>query len=399
MKKCFVALTFILFFILPPGVSAESYTCSVNNGVVSKTDKSFFGINTVINQLRDKSSQEMSDYFKLISEAGIYQIRIDIQWPNVEAKQNTFNWNFYDSLFKLAKFQNLQVVPVLVGVPDWAKDNGKVNIDPKNISDWKVFVQEAVRRYNIRSGTVARVSANWEVWNEPDNSSFFEGTPQNIVSILNQSYTFIKSVDKQAVVWSPATNNFDVNGSPGTNKFFEAIVKNGTFDVLNVHLYAQIDNTVKLTGQIRDYLHQNGSVSTKGVPLAVSETNSSAILNNCFSINNLTDKELSQTIIDRYACLDVNQVKYAFYFAATDWNTKNCQSGVAKIGIVDRNFKTRPAYFDLQKMIQTVTSFKPGDFNSDGKVNFDDFIYIKDNFVKAALTIFDYNNLVTNYGK
>ncbi len=85
--------------------------------------------------------------------------------------------------------------------PTWASsprghataDRAWGNSPPRDIAEWSDYVRKTVQHYSSRIKM-------WEIWNEPYNKDFFDGTPEEYVALLRAAYGVIKSVDPDAMV-------------------------------------------------------------------------------------------------------------------------------------------------------------------------------------------------------
>lgn len=71
---------------------------------------------------------------------------------------------------------------------------------PPNMSDWDEFVRTLVTRYK------GRISS-YELWNEPNASGFWSGSPQQMAELAAHAYPIIKSIDPAAIVTTPAASS------------------------------------------------------------------------------------------------------------------------------------------------------------------------------------------------
>jgi hypothetical protein len=141
-----------------------------------------------------------------------------------------------------------EVVGLLIGIPDWARDRRGVPRglslppdDPDNA--WAVFVTEAVSRY---AGRIDR----WIIWNEPDIDDpdapghTWDGTMEEFVQLQRVAYLSAKAANADALIhlgaftyfWDPSyfSRFLDVIAADP-----EAAANNYYFDVATAHLYFQ----------------------------------------------------------------------------------------------------------------------------------------------------------------
>ena len=145
-----------------------------------------------------------------------------------------------------------EVVGLLIGIPDWARDRRGLPRglslppdDPDNT--WAVFVSDAVGRY---AGRIDR----WIIWNEPDIADrdapghTWDGTLEEFFQLQRVAYLAAKAANPDAAVHLGA---FTYYWDPGYFSRFldvvaadpEAAANNHYFDVATAHLYFQ-PNTV-----------------------------------------------------------------------------------------------------------------------------------------------------------
>lgn len=93
-----------------------------------------------------------------------------------------------------------------------AKSNKKVTVNadgrctmPKNDKEWETFIQAFIRFLIHRYGRKEIVTWNFEVWNEPNMSTFFNGTQQDYFHLYEITARAIKAVDPDIMVGGPAT--------------------------------------------------------------------------------------------------------------------------------------------------------------------------------------------------
>ena len=124
MKKYgLVVLIFLpLVFLFPTRAFAEdsSYSCSVTHQTVSTIPRSFFGMFTPINRIPVSGDQQLK-LFQRIKDSGIYSVRVQIQWHRIERVENEYQWENYDSILQTIESVGLRALPVLIGVPSWAR--------------------------------------------------------------------------------------------------------------------------------------------------------------------------------------------------------------------------------------------------------------------------------------
>ncbi|MEC5384399.1 glycosyl hydrolase [Uliginosibacterium sp. H3] len=101
---------------------------------------------------------------------------------------------------------------------------------PSDLNDWRDYVRSVVTRY-------AKDIRYWEVWNEADIWTQWDGSPQRMFDLVRAAYEEIKAIDPTLVVIGP---NVTSNGLRFLNEF---LVAGGAryVDALSVHAYLERD--------------------------------------------------------------------------------------------------------------------------------------------------------------
>ncbi|MDX1688863.1 MAG: hypothetical protein R3248_12850 [Candidatus Promineifilaceae bacterium] len=174
--------------------------------------------------------------------------RWPIYWPNVEVAEDTFDWSSQDAAVNGDMQHGLQLNAILLGTPGfyWTGDGAQPaaptgprptnrvalypqetaapqglydhiftddsdvpgpgkNINPDN--KWARFVYMAVNRYKP-GGALAQAHGwpegvgvtHWEMWNEPDLDSFWNGTVEQYARLLKVGYIAAKHADPDATI-------------------------------------------------------------------------------------------------------------------------------------------------------------------------------------------------------
>jgi Ca2+-binding RTX toxin-like protein len=183
------------------------------------------------------SDAQLNATFASYSSLGVAQIRTDLWWNVVQARgPGTFDWRVFDRVLDTAQSHGIDILPVLGRAPSWATTSG-------NVKDFAAFAAAAAARYGS-DGIVA-----WEIWNEPNLTSFWGGTPDPAVyaRLLTAAYDAIKAVDPGATVLSgglAAVPTTDTGPAPrwmAATEFLEGVYAAGRdaefFDAVAFHPY------------------------------------------------------------------------------------------------------------------------------------------------------------------
>lgn len=131
--------------------------------------------------------------YKLMQEAGIYSVRLPLNWAAIEPQNPAFTerqWEGFDREVRLAAEQGLEIFPFLTSSPPWVSPVG-IDLPVANAWQrraWASFVRAAVRRYGP-NGSFWREEEEegselpylpvrrWEIWNE-ENIVTFASRPE-----------------------------------------------------------------------------------------------------------------------------------------------------------------------------------------------------------------------------
>ncbi len=92
-----------------------------------------------------------------------------------------YRWDGFDALIKTTVAQNLSPLVIILNAPTWAnrppagRSEPNWNVDPRALAD---FAEAAARRYSRNIRSLPRVRY-WQIWNEPNLSSFFNPQVRN----------------------------------------------------------------------------------------------------------------------------------------------------------------------------------------------------------------------------
>src|ERR1700739_541010 len=129
-------------------------------------------------------------------------------WGAMEPAKGQFDWHSLDTWVAQSQSHHVQLDYVFVNTPRWASTRPDESCigrklgcaAPPNLDDWSEFVTALVTRYR------GKISS-YELWNEPNGSGFWTGTPQQMVELAARAYPIIKSIDPSAVVTTPAVSS------------------------------------------------------------------------------------------------------------------------------------------------------------------------------------------------
>lgn len=129
-------------------------------------------------------------------------------WGALEPAKGEFDWHSLDTWVAQSEAHHVQLDYVFVNTPRWASTKPDEPCPgkrfgcaaPPNLDDWSAFVTTLVTRYK---GKIQ----SYELWNEPNGSGFWTGSPKDMAELAARAYPIIKSVDPEALVTTPAVSS------------------------------------------------------------------------------------------------------------------------------------------------------------------------------------------------
>lgn len=182
-----------------------------------------------------------------------------VVWANLEPQKGKWDVATLDKYVSTAQQHGVQILMPLGMPPPWASERPKEApgwrpgsaAPPKNISDWDNYVQTLATRY------AGRIHY-WELWNEPNDKSFFSGSIPHMVELAKAASRILKQVDPSNELVCPAATGY--TGPSWLNSFLKA--GGGEYcDVVAYHFYVTPklpEALVSYVEKVRQIMAQNG---------------------------------------------------------------------------------------------------------------------------------------------
>lgn len=158
-----------------------------------------------------------------------------VQWAHLQPSRGTWDFTRLDKYVALAESHKVTVLLPFGLSPRWASARpnesssyGQGNAaEPALIEDWRVYVRTVAQRYKGRIST-------FEIWNEPNDKTFFSGSTAKLVELTCEAYRILKAIDPAILLVSPA-----YTGEENAPKLEDFLAKGGgkCIDVVAYHLY------------------------------------------------------------------------------------------------------------------------------------------------------------------
>ena len=267
-------------------------------------------------------------YLDLAYAAGARHDRWDFSWTAIQPQnQDQWNWSGHERIVRAETAKDMGVLGILLWTPQWAAThqgltgwaeylatlasagsrffahaNNPVapntptlfsSSPPQNLYQ-PVFVNGQINRgnywgyyvYNLAkhfdgSDPTLRVDA-WEMWNEPDWSFFWSGSPEDYCQLLKVGYKAIKGEDgavggnPNATVLFGAVLYWLENSQEFLDRVLDCLAadpaaeqNNHFFDVMSVHFYSRSDNTYDEVNKVKSKMAARGMVNQ---PIWLTET-------------------------------------------------------------------------------------------------------------------------------
>lgn len=174
-------------------------------------------------------------------------------WTALEPLRGVWNFAPLDTWVAAAQANGIPDIILTLGqTPAWASsDPNDVNYvgagapaPPTNIQDWNDYITAVAQRYKGRI-------RYYEIWNEPNDNTYFTGTVAQLAQLTQNAYQILKSVDPQNTVSSPAAYSagyLDELLAAGVGQYV---------DVIGFHVYATPpESTGPLLANVRLVMNQ-----------------------------------------------------------------------------------------------------------------------------------------------
>lgn len=175
-------------------------------------------------------------------KAGMHRLwDMKVAWKDVNPAKGVFDWSVLDMRIAQAEASGARPMLVLGLTPTWAAANPSAGdprwglgtaSPPKDINDWKNYVQAVVDRYGTRI-------AAYEVWNEANLQTFWTGSFDELAALTDTAYDIIKSSNSGSLVLMASTTTRLVSpAAKFTTGYLEALGRYGNpFDGYTIHTY------------------------------------------------------------------------------------------------------------------------------------------------------------------
>jgi uncharacterized protein YjbI with pentapeptide repeats len=170
----------------------------------------------------------------------------NVSWRDVNPARGVFDWSVLDRRISLVESWGGKPFLVLGLTPQWAAQNPAAGdprwgvgsaSPPAEMGYWDSYVRAVAQRYGARI-------AGYELWNEANLTTFWQGSAAELFSMAQSAYGIIKAYNPNAVVAAPSTTT-RLRGSAArfTSAFAGQVPKRSSppFDTWTIHSYPNGD--------------------------------------------------------------------------------------------------------------------------------------------------------------
>jgi polysaccharide biosynthesis protein PslG len=262
--------------------------------------------------------------FPTLAGKGICHLRLwdsQTNWIDLETSDGVYDWSNLDGLLNEAQNLGVDVLYTFGKVPGWASsdptdphctDNYHAGdcAPPSDVNSGDNYFKAYVTALMAHVGT--KISY-FEMWNEPYNLPYWDGTPQELAIMVSDAAAIIRAANPNALVMTPSVSPWK-NQHVFVQAFLEAIQGQVTFDVFSMHDYTWGGPAEKIVSEIENVESFQSAMGMDNIPLwgvegSDKEWTTSPILS--------TQQEKND-FIARYYTLELNHGSLRHYWYS--WN-------------------------------------------------------------------------------
>jgi hypothetical protein len=231
----------------------------------------FFGV--MYDHGVEKAADDVQNaQFDVMASSGVETVRTVFDWGEAQPRGRGSEFRFArtDGIVRRAALRNIDVLPVVLYTPRWARAyRNRFTSPPKSRADYVTYLAALVKRYGP-AGTFwtdhpelpKRPLREWQIWNEPHLPAYWNA-PENgrygyaraYPLLLRASHNIVKGLDPgakivMAGITQRAWEEIEVLYQRGIKRYF---------DVAALQIFPQtIRRAVKATAFFRDAMRRRG---------------------------------------------------------------------------------------------------------------------------------------------
>ena len=216
--------------------------------------------------------------------AGVKWVRIGADWrsfqPDSKDAWNQQLLSKFDLIVNALHENGIQMLFGLGYSPKWASTHPEEDkyyfYAPADMDAWENYITFLTNRYR------GKITA-WEIWNEPDYTSFWKSSVEEYYELLKSAYTVVKRTDpNNQVLIGGLTFAHDVdenNSFVAENSWFDRLLTMGGgayFDIHNYHAYVDSRRMEQKYNCLMEVINSHPAEKTKKI--WVTETGASSYM-------------------------------------------------------------------------------------------------------------------------
>jgi polysaccharide biosynthesis protein PslG len=193
-------------------------------------------------------TQIEASHYPSVPFGGVRLWDTNTTWAQIETSRGSYNWTDLDIWLRNISSHGQDAMYTFGRVPHWASSQPSQSCayavsDPGcaaptsdlNSGDhiWKEFVT-AVVKHSLSSPELH--IAYYEMWNEPDLSRNWTGTPAQLATMVKDAYSIIHTLDPKAKVVGPTPSTANQYGVHFLPAYYAAGAANAQ-DIVGIHAY------------------------------------------------------------------------------------------------------------------------------------------------------------------
>ena len=197
-------------------------------------------------------------HFEIANQLGVKYLRCAFSWNAIEKSRGKYDWSFWDLMVAEAQRAGVKLIPYAAYTPQWAAASEKEfwSQPPRDPALYANFMYQIVSRYK------GKILA-WEIWNEPDNHEFWQGSAAEYADLVVHAATEIRRADPAAVLVLGGM-------SRGPSGFFRELLSKynvGSYvDVIAMHGYPETWDEERVEEIYGPWLQQMSELAGQQAP-------------------------------------------------------------------------------------------------------------------------------------
>jgi len=227
-----------------------------------------------------------------MGRGGVGVTRMIFRWSEIErTAESPRNFLRYDAIMRTAATEGVDILPIIVGVPGWARDSDAISpetgleawpLNPVGAARLQLFIEAVVQRYGhdgsffAENPTVPDRPLNaYQLWNEPNRQVFSPGGRSkagDYAELLKASALTIRQTDPRAKVVLAGMPERTTTSKPldvYLRNLYKAPNVKSDFDIMTLHPYGVDEKGVE--GAIKRLRSQLKRLGDKNRKLWISE--------------------------------------------------------------------------------------------------------------------------------